>query len=699
MNLNKKEFQIDFAGKPLKLTVSKMAEQANAAVIGQYGDTIVLATAVMGKEDRKIDYFPLTVDYEERFYAAGKIIGSRFVRREGRPSQEAVLSGRLVDRAIRPLFDQHLRRDVQIVLTVLSYDEENDPDFVALLTASAALAISEIPWQGPVAGVKIARLKDGETITNPVNSQLSEAKEISFEAFVSGTSERLNMIEMSGNQALESDIIESFSLAHKAVQQLIDFQKDVAGQIGKPKAKVLLSEPDAALAERVRGFLNGKLEAAVYQKDKTSQHNSLNELKKSLEDYLAGENAGSAEGWEAIFEEEIDKLVHKNILEKELRPDGRKLDEVRELYSEVGLFKRLHGSALFIRGGTQALAATTLAAPGAEQLVETMETTAKRRFMLHYNFPPFSTGEIGRMGMPGRREIGHGALAEKSLRQMIPTQEEFPYTIRVVSEILASNGSSSMATVCSSSLSLMDAGVPLKEAVAGIAMGLVAGSDSRYKILTDIQGPEDYYGDMDCKVAGTKNGVNAMQMDVKIDGITVAMLKEILAQAKKARGEILAVMGKTLASPREKVSEFAPVIRTIDINPEQIGAVIGPGGKIINSIIKDTGVSTIDIEESGRVFVAAIGEEKVEAAIRFIHSLTKEYKVGEIVEGPVVKILEFGAIVDLGGGQDGMIHVSELRNGFVKKVEDVVKVGDVVRVKVVKAENGKIGLSLKAMGQ
>lgn len=707
MNLNKKEFSVDFAGKPLKLTVSKIAEQANAAVMGQYGDTIVLATVVMGKEDRKIDYFPLTVDYEERFYAAGKIIGSRFVRREGRPSQEAVLSGRLVDRAIRPLFDHRLRRDVQIVLTILSYDEENDPDFLALLTASMALATSEIPWQGPVAGVKIARLKNGETIINPANSQLSEAGKISFESFASGTAERLNMLELSGNESPESEIIESFSLAHNAIKQLIDFQKDVVAQISKPKAGVFLAEPDAVLVEKVRGFLSGKLEETIYQKDKVSQHGSLSELKKSLREYLATENSSgnivSWDAWEAIFEEELDKLVHKNILEKELRPDGRKLDEVRELYSEVGLFKRLHGSALFIRGGTQALAVTTLAAPGAEQLVETMETTAKRRFMLHYNFPPFSTGEIGRMGAPGRREIGHGALAEKAMRSMIPTQDEFPYTIRVVSEILASNGSSSMATVCASSLSLMDAGVPLKETVAGIAMGLMtrndAGKNNEYKILTDIQGPEDHYGDMDCKVAGTRNGVNAMQMDVKIDGVTVEMLKEVLEQAKKARLEILAVMNKSLSAPRESVSEFAPVIMTVDISPEQIGAVIGPGGKIINSIIRDTGVSTIDIEESGRVFVAAAGEEQAHAAIRFIHSLTKEYAVGEIVEGPVIKILEFGAIVDLGGGKDGMIHVSELKDGFVKKVEDVIKMGDFVRVKVVKVENGKIGLSLKAMGK
>ncbi len=702
MELNKKEFQIEFAGKPLKLTISQIAEQATSAVMGQYGDTVVLVTAVMGKEDRDIDYFPLTVDYEERFYAAGKIIGSRFVRREGRPSEEAILSGRMIDRTLRPLFDGRMRRDVQIVITVLSYDETNDPDFVSLFSASTALAISEIPWQGPVAGVRLAKLKNGEFIINPSNQILGDAENIYFESFVSGTEDKINMVEFSGKEALENEVAEAFENAHSETKKLIEFQKEIVQKIGKSKADVLLAEADSDIKNKIKEFLKDKLEAAVYGKEKTEQHKKIDELKSALKDFLVKGGTEDLSKVDYVFEEEINNLVHKNILEKEMRPDGRKLDEVRPLYAETGLFKRLHGSALFIRGGTQALAVTTLAAPGAEQLIETMEISYKRRFMLHYNFPPYSTGETGRLGFTGRREIGHGALAEKAVRSMIPSKEEFPYTIRVVSEILASNGSSSMATVCAASMSLMDAGVPIKNVVGGIAMGLFVENpkseirNPKYKILTDIQGPEDHYGDMDCKVAGTKNGITAIQMDVKVDGVTPQMFKEVLDHAKKARLEILETINKAISKPREKVSDFAPVIMTIDIQSEQIGEVIGPGGKIINAIISDTGVTSIDIEQTGRVFVAGPDSKKVQAAIDTVKGITKEFRPGEIVEGQVIKILEFGAIVDLGNGRDGMIHVSELKEGFVKKVEDVVKIGDFIRAKVIKVENGKIGLSLKA---
>lgn len=696
------------AGKPFTLTVSQMANQANAAVMGQYGDTTVLATVVMGNTDRPLDYFPLTVDYEERFYAAGKILGSRFVRREGRPSNDAVLSGRLIDRTLRPLFDSRIRRDVQVVITVLSYDELNDPDFVSLVSASAALFASDIPWGGPIAGVKVVKLKNGEVIINPTNDVLSDKENIIFETFVSGTEDKINMLEVAGKEAEEKDVLDAFEKAHKEIKKIIEFQREVAKKIGKPKASVHMAEPDAEVKNKIVEFLKGKLEDAVYAKDsvkkqdgvsKSEQSQKLFELKNSLQEYLKGEGVTDLSIIDPILEEETDKLVHKNILESDKRPDGRKLDEVRPLYAEVGLFKRLHGSAFFMRGGTQALAVTTLAAPGSEQLVETMESTLKRRFMLHYNFPPYATGEVKKMGGTGRREIGHGALAEKAISPMIPSQEEFPYTIRVVSEILASNGSSSMATVCASSMSLMDAGVPIKKPVAGIAMGLITdGSNKTYKILTDIQGPEDHYGDMDCKVAGTKDGINAMQMDVKINGVTVDMLGEIMERAKKARLQILDVMSKAISESRQKVSDFAPVIMTLDINPEKIGEVIGPGGKMINAIIAETGVHTIDIEQTGKVFVAASDQQKAESAINTIKSLTKEYQIGEMVEGKIVRILEFGAIVDLGGGQDGMIHVSELKNGFVKKVEDVVKLGDFVKAKVIKTDNGKIGLSIKALG-
>lgn len=707
MNLNKQQFTIEIAGKILTLETSDLAGQANAAVLGTIGDTSVLATVVMGKEDRNIDYFPLTVDYEERFYAAGKIIGSRFIRREGRPSEGAILSGRLIDRTLRPLFNSQMRRDVQIVITILSYDEKNDPDFISLISASTALLISDIPWEGPIAGLRLAKTKNEELMINPTNSELVE-KQISFESFISGTENKINMIELAGNEAKENDVVNAFEEAQIEIKKLIEFQKQIREKIGKPKAEVLLKKIDPEIKNKIIDFLEEKLEPAIYITDKSERQNNLIKLKGELFDYLKQENLPAGQDnfsdAEHLFEEKIDEIVHKNILGSEKRPDDRKLDEIRPLHSEVGLFKRLHGSALFMRGNTQALAVVTLAPPGAEQLIETMEMSSKKRFMLHYNFPPFSTGEVGRIGMTGRREIGHGALAGKAIQSVIPSQEEFPYTIRIVSEILSSNGSSSMATVCASSLALMDAGVPIKKAMAGIAMGLMIdqqpitnGQRQNYKILTDIQGPEDHYGDMDCKIAGTEDGVCAIQMDVKIDGVDIKILGEVLAQAKKARLEILETMNKLIDKPKTQVSSFAPIVMVVEINPEQIGEVIGPGGKMIKKITKDTGVDAIDIEESGRIFVASIAREKAQMAIDYIKSITREFHIGEIMEGEVIKILDFGAIVDLGGGRDGMIHVSELKQGYVEKVEDVVRIGDVVKAKIVKVENGKIGLSLKQL--
>jgi len=700
--LNEKEFSIDFQGRPLSLKVSKIAEQANSAVLGQYGDTVVLVTATMGEKDRDTDFFPLVVDYEEKFYAAGKIIGSRFIRREGRPSEEAILSGRMIDRVLRPFFNPQMRRDVQIVITILSYDEENDPDFISLLSASTALAISDIPWNGPVAGIRLAKKKEGNLIINPTKTELNSG-EFLFESFIAGNESKINMIELAANEASEQEIISSFETAQEELKKLIKFQKEIIPKIGKPKSEVFLAEPDPNLKYKVQEFLKNKLENAVYVPNKAEQYDNLRKLKEDLKEHLGSEGL-TLEGVDALVEEEIDALIHKNILEKNMRPDSRRLDEIRPLFGQVGLFKRLHGSALFLRGQTQSLAVTTLAAPGQEQMIETMEISEKRRFMLHYNFPPYSVGEIGRMGAPGRREIGHGALAEKAIRPVVPSKEEFPYTIRVVSEILSSNGSSSMATVCASILSLMDAGVPIKKPVAGIAMGIIMGhavngKSQDYKVLTDIQGPEDHYGDMDCKVAGTTDGITAIQMDVKIEGITTEILKDVLTQAKKARLEILEFMKSVIDKPREKISKFAPTILTININPERIGEVIGPGGKTINMIIKDTGVTAIDIEQTGKVFVSATTPEQAQAAIGLIQSLTREFKVGEIIEGKIVKLLEFGAIVDLGGGNEGMIHISEVKNGFVKDINKVLKLGDVVRAKIIKVENGKIGLSIKALHQ
>jgi polyribonucleotide nucleotidyltransferase len=720
--LNRKKFEIEIAGKTLTIETSELAEQANAAVIAKYGETVILATAVMGRKDVEMDYMPLKVDYEERFYAAGKIIGSRYIRREGRSSEEAVLAGRLIDRTIRPLFDNRTRRDIQVVTTVLQIDEQNDPEFVSLIGASTALVISDIPWTGPVAGVRVVQTKDANGATqfviNPDNS-LTAANEPVFDAFVSGSKDRINMIELGGLDAQEKDVVASFKMAQQEINKLVAFQEKIRDEIGNPKAEVKLAEPEEDLKAAVKAFIADELEGAVYHPTKMEQQSKIAELKNELFAHLkekfAAANAQGAAGMpgkmphlkaaDFLFEEAINDLVHKNVLEKEKRPDGRKLDELRALSGEVGLFSRTHGSGLFMRGNTQALAITTLAPPGAEQMIETMETTGKRRFLLHYNFPPYSVGEVGPFRGPGRREIGHGNLARKSLERLIPTKEEFPYTIRVVSEIMSSNGSSSMATVCASALSMMDAGVPIKKPAAGIAMGLMmdsATSDkrqaTRYKVLTDIQGPEDHHGDMDLKVAGTEDGVTGMQMDVKVDGLTIEILEAAFAQARKARLEILKVVKSVLPTHREKLSPFVPTIRQLKIPTDKIGAVIGPGGKMINGLIEKYGLAGIDIDEDGSVFISGNDLEKVEEAVAIIKSITREFKVGEIVEGKIIKVLDFGAIMDLGGGKDGMIHVSELKPGFVKNVEEVVKVGDFVRAKIIRAdEDGKIGLSLKQM--
>ena len=699
--LKKKQFSVEVAGKTLTIETSALAEQANAAVIAKYGETVVLATAVMSHKEATTDYLPLKVDYEEKFYAAGKIIGSRYVRREGRSSEEAILAGRLVDRTIRPLFDQRIRREIQVVVTVLQIDDENDPEFVGLLGASTALSISDIPWAGPIAGVRIAQAGKDFKI-NPDNSYITANPPV-FDAFVSGSKDRINMLELGGLDAQEKDIVNGFTLAQAEINTLVEFQEKIRKEIGKPKAEVALSEPDAELRAAVNTYLADKLDAAFFRPDKAEQHNAIGQLKTDLfmhlrESFAAKEKEVDWKAADFLFEEEINDIVHREILENDRRSDGRKLDQLRALDGEVAMFSRTHGSALFVRGNTQALAVTTLAAPGAEQMIETMETTTKRRFMLHYNFPPFSVGEIGSFRGPGRREIGHGNLARKSLERLIPSKEEFPYTIRVVSEIMSSNGSSSMATVCASSLSLMDAGVPLKKPAAGIAMGLMMKDVKNYKVLTDIQGPEDHHGDMDCKVAGTADGVTGMQMDVKVDGLTVEILEKTMAQARKARLEILEVIKKVLPAHRDKLSPFVPKIRTLKIPTEKIGAVIGPGGKMINGLIEKYGLASIDIDEDGGVFVSGMKLEDVDAAVAEIKGITREFKVGEIVEGNVIKIIEVGAIVDLGGGKDGMIHISELKNGFVKTVDEVLKMGDFVRAKIIRVgDDGRIGLSLKQM--
>ncbi len=698
MNLERKKFTKKVADQDLTLEISPLAERTNAAVLSTYGETAVLVTAVMEDKDRDVDYLPLTVDYEEKFYAAGKILGSRFIRREGRPSDEAILSGRVIDRTIRPLFDQRIRRPIQITVTILSYDEENDPVFPALMAASTALCISDIPWNGPVAGMGAASI-GGQIILNPKNSDLKNSGGAEFDSFIAGAGDAINMIELAGNSAKEENVHSAAAEAQGIINELVNWQKEIIQEIGKPKTDLELKEPKASLRDTVKSFLKGKLENAIYIKGDTHYSEKLNQLKKELALHLeeTGFSGEDLEDAGDLFEKETEELVSRNILEKELRPDGRKLDEVRDLHSEVKVLPRVHGSALFIRGNTQALAVATLGAPGAEQLIETIEFSGKKRFLLHYNFPPYSVGEARSFRGPGRRDIGHGALAEKAILPLVPTADEFPYTVRVVSEILSSNGSSSMATVSAVSLALMDAGVPIREPAAGIAMGLVLGENGQYKLITDIQGPEDHHGDMDLKAAGTRGGVNAIQMDVKVNGITLEILKEALERAKDARLQILDHMSQVLASPRTELSKYAPKIITFAIDPTRIGEVIGPGGKVINGIIAKTGIKSIDIEDDGRVFISGDDIDAVNRAVAEVQAIVKEFEVGEIVQGKVFKIFDFGALVDIGGGKSGLIHVSELKNEFVKDVTDVVNIGDPVTAKVIKVDNGRVDLSLKRL--
>ena len=690
-----KNYSLDFAGQILKIEIGKLANQANGAVTAQLGDSVVLATAVMSR-DAKVggDFFPLTVDYEEKYYACGKILGSRFMRREGRPSEEATLNARLIDRTIRPLFNQDIRNETQIVTTVLSVDDKNDPDVLAMNAASVALMISDIPWNGPVAAVRIGRTGDKWVI----NPSFAEREGSVADLVVSISSDgKINMIEAGPLAEMsEDEMVEAIEFARESLNDLIKFNKKIADDFKTPKTAIAITEIDTDLRNEVIKFLNADnaLEKAVYEKDKTRRENNLGDLKYKLIEHISAIDATKMRMVETFLEEAINEIVHKNILEKEKRPDGRKLDEVRGLSSEVGVLPRTHGSGLFQRGETQVLSALTLGSPSDELIIEGMVVSTKKHFMHQYNFPPFSVRETGRMGAPGRREIGHGALAERALLPVVPGKEKFPYTIRVVSEVLSSNGSSSMGSVCGSTLALMDAGVPITKPVAGIAMGLISNEKGDYKILTDVQGTEDHYGDMDFKVAGTKDGITAMQVDVKINGINAKILKEALEQAKKARLEILNNISKTIAEPRPELSPLAPRIITIQIPVDKIREVIGPGGKVINEIIAATGAA-IDIEESGFIFITAENEKSGLKAKEIIEGIIKEYKVGDIVTGKVIQILDFGAIVEFGKGKDGMIHISELASYRVNKVTDIVNIGDEVKVKIKRIENGRTSLSLK----
>jgi len=699
MDLQKKSFSKEYAGKTLTLETSIIAGQATSSFIGHYGNSSVLVAVVMSDRDTKMGWFPLQVIFQERFYAIGQVLGARFIRREGRPSDESVLAGRILDRTIRPLFDQRMRREIQVIATVLSYDPEDDIDFLSLMTTSAALASSKIPWNGPAAGVTVAQ-KNGEYLLNPSASVLADG--FTFKSFVTGTKDRINMIELEGVEASEEAVLKGFEVAQREITDLTSFIEGIVSQIGTLKEDVAIAKLEADHHKALLDFATPKFAEAIYIQDKAARDSATRNIGEEINQFLEERGCDISEHEPAIhfaIESMIDDIFHKNLLNLEKRPDGRALTQIRPLFGEVALLKRTHGSGLFIRGNTQALAVTTIAPPGQEQLIENMLVSGKDRFLLHYNFPSYSVGETGPFRGPGRREIGHGALAKKALLHMMPEKLIFPYTVRVVSEILSSNGSSSMATVCASTLSLMDAGVPLKKPVAGIAMGLATGKNGEYKVLTDIQGYEDHYGDADCKVAGTANGITAMQMDVKIGGLTLAMLRDELTQAKKARLEILEVITGVLPQPRPELSPLAPSILTYKVKPEQIGLVIGSGGKTINGIIEKTGVISIDIDDDGTVYIAANDQESGKKALEIVASLTKEYAIGEVVAGEVVKILEFGAIVEFDGGSDGMIHVSELSNEFVKDINTLIKVGDKVRAKIVRVENGKIGLSIKGVDQ
>ncbi len=695
------KLKLEIAKRNLIVEISNLAEQSNGSVFVQYGETMVLATAVMSARETHLDYFPLSVNYEEKFYAAGKIKGPRYVKREGRPTDEAICNSRLIDRAIRPLFNQTLKRDIQVIITILSWDGENDPDILGLIASSLALSISDIPWQGPLAAIRVGRIEE-KFVLNPTYEQVEKSDmNVVFSAVESEKEILVNMIEGNFNEINDSLIFDAYKFAKPYLKKIIDFQNEIIQKKGEEKITIPGFTKEIELENEVGKILKDNLEKALFQKDKKLRKSEIGQLKEQVIVFAKDNYPEKIKRAIDIFDEQVKKILRVNILEKEKRIDGRKLNEIRKLDSRIGLIPRSHGSGLFLRGQTKSLSILTLGAPGDVQFLEGMEVVGKKRFMHHYNFPPYSVGEARPIRGPGRREIGHGILAEKSLAPLIPPSDEFPYTIRIVSEILSSNGSTSMASVCSSSLALMDAGVPIRTSVAGISIGLVVEpgvkfptSKTNYKLLTDIQGSEDHNGDMDFKLAGTRKGVTAIQMDIKVGGITEKIFKESLEKAKKSRLEILNEMKKVIEKPRPKLSPHAPRILVLQINPEKIGKVIGPGGKVINEIIEECSVS-IDIEESGKVFITAEKEEAAKKAVSWIENLTREVKVGEVFQGKVIRVLDFGAFVEILPGQDGLIHISKLAPYRVQKVTDIVKIGDMVEVKIISIdEQGRINLSL-----
>lgn len=678
-----KTYQTQIAGQTLKVEIGKLAKQANGSVMVSLGETTVLVTAVMSSKPVSSNYLPLFVDYQEKFYANNKIKGSRFVKREGRPSDESILTGRLVDRAIRPFFDHSLRNEIQVIVTTLSMDDHNDPDAIALFGASLALSISDIPWDGPVAALRVASI-DGGVVVNPSFEQREVGD---FDAIITLNAEkRLVMMEFGGKQIPETAILEAFNTVSLEIDKMIQFQNTIVSELGVTKLDLIGAEVNIEIINEIKAIVKGRLEPAIYGAPVTTKQahrQLLSELNQSYPEYR--------DLVEYTLDKELNLVFKEGVLSKELRPDGRALNQIRELSSEIDILPRVHSSALFNRGATQTLSVLTLGSPGEAQIIDEMKDEIKKRFMHHYNFPPFSVGEVGQLRGPGRREIGHGALAEKALEGVLPSIEEFPYTVRIVTEVLGSNGSSSMASVCSSTLALLAAGVPIIAPVAGIAMGILE-QDGQYKILTDIQGLEDHFGEMDFKVAGTKNGVNAIQMDIKGKGMSTEMLTDALEDAKTARLTILDTLAQTISEPRKEVSKYAPKIESFMINPNKIRDVIGAGGKIINAIIDDTGVK-IDIEDDGHVFVTGEDSAKVKQAKDTILDLVYEPKEGDVFDGKVVKIMPFGAFVNIKGNIDGLIHISELSDKHIDNVEDVIQLNQIISVKIKKIDiDGRISL-------
>lgn len=692
--MKKKVFELDFHGRKIVVEHGELAKQADGAVLVRYNDTVVLTAAVVSKNVNLLsDFFPLTVNYQEKLYSVGKIPGG-FIKREGRPSEAATLAARMIDRPMRPLFPEGFKNEVQVISTVLSVDQDCSPELTAMLASSLAVSISKIPFNGPIAGVKVGRV-DGKFVINPTPEQLERSE---LDLTVAGTKDAINMVESSAKQVSEDIMLEALMFGHKAVKELIKFEEKIIKEIGEEKMEYETLTPDKEMIERITALATKKMDKALRIKDKLKKYAAIDEVKEEIIELYTKENE------EILKDQELKELLAKVnmvlsdieynlfrsiVVKEKKRADGRKMDEIRPLSTGIDLLPRTHGSALFTRGETQALSVTTLGALGEHQIIDGLGLEDQKRFMLHYNFPQFSVGETGRYGAPGRREIGHGALGEKALAQVIPSEEEFPYTIRVVSEILESNGSSSQASICAGCMSLMAAGVPIKAPVAGIAMGLITHEDE-YTILTDIQGMEDHLGDMDFKVAGTKDGITALQMDIKIKGITEEILKEALAQAKKARLEILKVIAKQIKEPRKEVSKYAPKMETFMINPAKIKDVIGRGGETITKIICEASNVTevtnvnavkVDLEDDGRVVIYHTDRDIINKTKQMIEEIVREVEVGKIYEAKVVKIEDFGCFVQLWPGCEGLVHVSQLANERVDKVEDVVKLGDEIIVK------------------